>query len=295
MVSKYSKTKGYKPAHVDQARMEAERAQRIHEEFDAYERLLKASNYQPAAGHYRTLNGHHVQIVGQEGNWSRKEVSDVEQQLAPGYVWLPCPAIASPETTVTVRQAYLDEPSIYWSVAPVEVGFNDLGNFRDETGALYKSYQLRRLFVVDTALGAYYEAVPETTFDPSREHIRVYEDGRILCVPPIPQEFRCGFPIAPVQPQLVPAQQMPGVGLQQPMLQAAPQQMAEPQLFLDGSNSTPDSGLSFNSAAAPSPTNNANLANGVIQENGNAAFDIFDFSVDEVLGADFGNVDNMMF
>ncbi|KAL6151693.1 hypothetical protein ACJQWK_10350 [Exserohilum turcicum] len=206
MVGKYSKTKNYKTEHRLQIQLEQERLKLLNHEYEAYMSLLRWWENQPCQGHYRTKCGFHMQIVSHDSSWSRQEVSDIEQQLVPGHAWLPWPPIKSTGMPLTVEQLYGDDASAYLRVEPRQIGFNNVGDFCDENGALYRRYQLKKLVVKPINNAVDYEAVTTNVLDPSREHIRVYESGAIFHMAPAPLEF-CDVPATQSQLQSPPVQQ----------------------------------------------------------------------------------------
>ncbi|XP_014556283.1 hypothetical protein COCVIDRAFT_49064, partial [Bipolaris victoriae FI3] len=187
MVSKYSKMKNQTIAHKNQQQAELEKAKLLSEEFEAYQALLKNTNHQPAPGHYRTKSGSHMRIVPNGSSWTRQGVSAEEQLLPFGVVWVPYPSSGHPIWPMTIEELYGNGAPIFQLVMPQQVGFSNLGDHMTPHEVTYSAYQLNKLAVVENGPNDFgYQAVPTTTMDFSREHVRVYESGAVEMVPPIP-------------------------------------------------------------------------------------------------------------
>ncbi|EUC46246.1 hypothetical protein COCMIDRAFT_59109, partial [Bipolaris oryzae ATCC 44560] len=187
MVSKYSKMKNQTTSHRNQMQAELEKVMLIKEDYEAYQALMKNTNHQPIPGHYRTKSGSHMKIVSNGASCTRQEVSAEQQQLPFGFMWVPYPSIGQTGRPMTIQELYDNGALMYQLVMPQQVGFSNLGDFTNHQGATYTSYQLNKLVIIENGPNNFgYQAVPTTALDLSREHIRVYENGGVEVVPPIP-------------------------------------------------------------------------------------------------------------
>lgn len=221
---------------------ELEKAKFLNEKFEAYQALMKNSNQQPTPGHYRTKSGSHIKIVSNGTSWTQQEVSDEEQQLPFGFVWVPYASIDQTRWPMTIQELYYNGAPTYQPVMPQQVGFSYLGDDVNQHGAIFSTYQLNKLTVVENGPNNVgYQAVSTTVLDLSREHIRVFENGVVEVVPPVPEAYRSLLHHHPLsQPQPALAQQIPQQAVAQPVV-AGPSQIpapsfvqeAEPQTWID--------------------------------------------------------------
>ena len=220
---------------------ELEKARLLDEEYEAYQALLNKSNHQPVPGHYRTKSGSHMKIVANGTSWTRQGVSAEEQELPFGFIWVPYPSIEQTGWPMTIQELYYNGAPTYQLVMPQKVGFSNLGDHITQHGATYSAYQLNKLAVVENGpKNVGYQAVSTTTLDLSREHIRVYENGAIEIVPPVPEAYRSYRLLPLAQPQTALAQPVPQQAVAQPFV-AGPShvpassfgQEAVPQIWID--------------------------------------------------------------